>query len=79
MPTASAASTRWCSKGGYEYDDFCATYYKYEKGLLASPTGTPGFSTPSGRIELVPYATFGAWGIPPLAEHVDRRFPPSAA
>ena len=56
-------------KGGYEYDDFCATYYKYEKGLLR-PDGQPGFSTPSGRIELVPYATFGAWGIPPLAEHV---------
>ena len=44
-------------------------YYKYEKGLLR-PDGQPGFSTPSGRIELVPYATFGAWGIPPLAEHV---------
>ena len=37
-------------KGGYEYDDFCATYYKYEKGLLR-PDGQPGFSTPSGRIE----------------------------
>ncbi len=53
----------------YEYDDFCATYYKYEKGLLRAD-GQPGFSTPSGRIELVPFATFGAWGIPPLAEHV---------
>jgi anaerobic selenocysteine-containing dehydrogenase len=57
-------------KGGYEYDDFCATYYKYEKGLLR-PDGKPGFATPSGRIELVPYVTFGAWGIPPLAEHVE--------
>ena len=56
-------------KGGYEYDDFCATYRKYEKGMLRAD-GNPGFSTPSGRIELVPYATFGAWGIPPLAEHV---------
>ena len=50
-------------KGGYEYDDFCATYYKYEKGLLR-PDGQPGFNTPSGRIELVP-SIFTAWGIPP--------------
>ena len=57
-------------KGGYEYDDFCATYRKYEKGMLR-PDGQPGFATPSGRIELVPYMTFGAWGIPPLAEHVE--------
>ena len=57
-------------KGGYEYDDFCATYRKYEKGLLRAD-GLPGFATPTGRIELVPYATFGAWGIPPLAEHVE--------
>ena len=57
-------------KGGYEYDDFCATYRKYEKGLLRAD-GQPGFATPTGRIELVPYATFGAWGIPPLAEHVE--------
>ena len=55
-------------KGGYEYDDFCATYYKYEKGLLR-PDGQVGFSTPSGRIELVPYATFGAWGIDPWPKH----------
>ncbi|MBR2522801.1 MAG: hypothetical protein IKE61_06730, partial [Coriobacteriales bacterium] len=54
---------------GYEYDDFCATYKKYEKGMLR-PDGLPGFATPSGRIELVPYATFGAWGIPPLPEYV---------
>ncbi len=58
------------SKGGYEYDDFCSTYYKYEKGLLR-PDGQPGFATPSGRVELVPYAVFGAWGIPPLAEHIE--------
>ncbi len=57
-------------KCGYEYDDFCATYRKYEKGMLR-PDGQPGFATPSGRIELVPFATFGAWGIPPLAEHVE--------
>ena len=52
----------------YEYDDFCNTYYKYEKGLLR-PDGQPGFSTPSGRIELIPYATFGAWGIDPWPRH----------
>ena len=55
-------------KCGYEYDDFCATYRKYEKGLLR-PDGTPGFATPSGRIELVPFATFGAWGIDPWPKH----------
>ncbi|NBI31753.1 molybdopterin-dependent oxidoreductase [Enterorhabdus sp. P55] len=52
----------------YEYDDFCATYYKYEKGMLRAD-GTPGFATPSGRIELVPFATFGAWGIDPWPKH----------
>ncbi|MDR3052374.1 MAG: molybdopterin-dependent oxidoreductase, partial [Coriobacteriales bacterium] len=56
------------AQGGYEYDDFCATYRKYEKGLLR-PDGSPGFATPSGRIELVPFATFGAWGIEPYATH----------
>ena len=34
------------------------------KRACCAPTGSPGFATPSGRIELVPYATFGAWGIP---------------
>jgi len=52
----------------YEYDDFCNTYFKYEKGLLR-PDGNPGFNTPSGRIELIPYATFGAWGIDPWPRH----------
>ena len=55
-------------KGCHEYDDFCATYYKYEKGLLRAD-GQVGFATPSGRIELVPYATFGAWGIDPWPKH----------
>ncbi|NTU89872.1 MAG: molybdopterin-dependent oxidoreductase, partial [Actinobacteria bacterium] len=39
--------------GGYEYDPFCASYKKYEKGMLR-PDGLPGFATPSGRIELIP-------------------------
>ncbi|MDR0500476.1 MAG: molybdopterin-dependent oxidoreductase [Coriobacteriales bacterium] len=55
-------------RGGYEYDDFCATYRKYEKGMLR-PDGSPGFATPTGRIELVPFITFGAWGIEPYATH----------
>ena len=38
-------------KGGYEYDDFCATYRKYEKGLLRAD-GLPGFQTATGRVEL---------------------------
>jgi anaerobic selenocysteine-containing dehydrogenase len=57
-------------QGGYEYDEFCATYYKYEKGLLR-PDGQVGFATPSGRIELVPHVTFGAWGISPYPKHLE--------
>jgi anaerobic selenocysteine-containing dehydrogenase len=50
--------------GGHLYDEWNATYYKHEKGLLR-PDGSLGFNTPSGRIELVP-TTFDAWGIPKL-------------
>jgi anaerobic selenocysteine-containing dehydrogenase len=57
-------------QGGYEYDNFCATYHKYEKGLLR-PDGQVGFATPSGRIELVPHVTFGAWGIPEFPKHLE--------
>lgn len=48
--------------GGHLYDEWNATYYKHEKGLLR-PDGGVGFNTPSGRIELIP-TTFDAWGIP---------------
>jgi anaerobic selenocysteine-containing dehydrogenase len=58
------------ARGGYEYDDFCHTYLKYEKGLLR-PDGAVGFATPSGRIELIPHVTFGAWGISEWPEHRD--------
>ena len=37
-------------QGGYEYDEFNDTYEKFAKGMLRSD-GTPGFATPSGRIE----------------------------
>ena len=49
--------------GGVIFDDWNATYYKHEKGLLR-PDGSVGFNTPSGRIELIP-TIFQAWGIPP--------------
>ena len=49
--------------GGHAYDKFNATYYKYEKGMLR-PDGKPGFSTPSGRLELSPF-TFKVWGLTP--------------
>ena len=49
--------------GGHAYDEWNATYYKHEKGLLR-PDGKVGFNTPSGRIELIP-SIFDAWGIPP--------------
>jgi anaerobic selenocysteine-containing dehydrogenase len=55
-------------RGGYEYDEFCGTYYKYEKGKLRSD-GSLGFATPTGRIELIPHATYGAWGIDPYPIH----------
>ena len=48
--------------GGHLFDEWNATYFKHEKGLLR-PDGTPGFNTPSGRIELVPML-FKIWGIP---------------
>ena len=49
--------------GGHSYDEWNATYYKHEKGLLR-PDGGVGFNTPSGRIELIP-SIFESWGIPP--------------
>ncbi len=55
------------NKGGYLYDEWNATYYKHEKGLLR-PDGQLGFNTPSGRIELVP-TVFKAWAIPELPSY----------
>lgn len=51
------------------YDNFCSTYYKYEKGLLRSD-GQPGFNTVTGRIELYSL-TYQAWGVPPLPEYIE--------
>ena len=45
------------------------TYYKYAKGLLR-PDGQPGFSTPTGRIELWSFG-FDHWGVDPLPYHVE--------
>lgn len=55
--------------GGHEYDEFNATYEKYAKGMLR-PDGSVGFSTPSGRIELIP-PTFQVWGIDPFPKHYE--------
>ena len=56
-------------QGGYEYDEFNDTYEKFAKGMLRSD-GTPGFATPSGRIELIA-PTFQAWGIDPFPKHYE--------
>ena len=56
-------------QGGYEYDEFNDEYEKYAKGMLRSD-GTPGFATPSGRIELIS-PTFQAWGIDPWPKHYE--------
>lgn len=56
-------------KGGHLYDVFCATYKKYEKGMLR-PDGSLGFATPSGRVELTP-STYVAWGLTPTPFHVE--------
>ena len=56
-------------RGGYEYDEFNDKYEKYAKGMLRSD-GTPGFATPSGRIELIS-PTFKAWGIDPWPKHYE--------
>ncbi|NLP45167.1 MAG: molybdopterin-dependent oxidoreductase [Peptococcaceae bacterium] len=49
--------------GGHLYDEWNATYYKHEKGMLR-PDGQPGFNTATGKIELIP-SIFVEWGIPP--------------
>lgn len=54
-------------KKGVLYDDWNASYYKHEKGLLR-PDGSLGFNTPSGRIELIP-TLFDFWGIPKYPEY----------
>ncbi|MDR3052858.1 MAG: molybdopterin-dependent oxidoreductase [Coriobacteriales bacterium] len=50
--------------GGILYDEWNGIYNKHEKGLLRAD-GQLGFSTASGRIELIP-SLFDAWGIPKL-------------
>ncbi len=55
-------------RGSYEYDTFSDTYYKYEKGMLR-PDGQVGFNTPTGRVELIPFITYSAWGIDPYPIH----------
>ena len=55
---------------GIDYGwDWGQTYYKYAKGLLR-PDGQPGFSTPTGRIELWSFG-FDHWGVDPLPYHVE--------
>ena len=55
---------------GIDYGwDWAQTYYKYAKGLLR-PDGQPGFSTPTGRIELWSFG-FDHWGVDPLPFHIE--------
>jgi anaerobic selenocysteine-containing dehydrogenase len=56
-------------QGGYDYDEFNSTYYKYAKGMLR-PDGSLGFATPSGRIELTPL-TYKAWGLRTTPFHTE--------
>ncbi|MDR3315160.1 MAG: molybdopterin-dependent oxidoreductase [Coriobacteriales bacterium] len=56
-------------QGGFEYDEFNATYYKFQKGLLR-PDGSLGFGTPSGRLELAPY-TYQVWGLSVTPFHTE--------
>lgn len=54
---------------GHRYDDWNATYKKYEKGLLR-PDGFVGFNTPTGRVELLP-SVFPVWGIELFPTHFE--------
>ena len=54
---------------GYMYDEFCATYEKYAKGMLR-PDGLPGFATPSGRIELAS-RVYEVWGMRATPFHLE--------
>lgn len=56
-------------EGGCEYDEWNATYRKYEKGMLRED-GQLGFGTPTGRIELVPLA-YKAWDVVPYPAHIE--------
>jgi len=53
---------------GYEFEEWNATYYKYQKGMLRAD-GMPGFNTPTGRYEF--YVTaYADWGkFDPLPAH----------
>jgi len=55
--------------GGFAYWEWDETYRKYEKGMLR-PDGQPGFSTPTGRLELTPNA-YAFWGLDPLPYHIE--------
>jgi anaerobic selenocysteine-containing dehydrogenase len=63
-------------KCGYLYDEFCSTYYKYEKGMLRDD-GNPGFNTTTGRIELYSLK-FQAWGASPVPIYVEPHESPLA-
>lgn len=56
-------------KQTWAYWDWDATYYKYEKGMLRED-GAPGFSTPSGKVELYSLA-YEHFGLNPLPYHVE--------
>jgi len=57
------------NQGAYIYDHWNSTYRKYEKGMLRND-GSVGFSTASGRFELVTQL-FEAWGIYPKPYFVE--------
>lgn len=65
---------QFCEEGGCEYDEWNATYYKYEKGMLR-PDGSVGFGTPSGRVELCP-SMFPVWGFKSTPHYVEPPYGP---
>lgn len=69
-PTKFEHDYRWLvEQGGCDYDEWNATYRKYEKGMLRSD-GQMGFATPTGRIELVPLS-YKAWDVVPYPCHIE--------
>ena len=66
----SLSGNRWTgtledleNMGGFCYDGWNATYKKYEKGMLRTDK-TPGFDTPTGRLELISNI-YGVWHLNP--------------
>ena len=69
LPNDYSGHMQECHYPGVAYDDWNATYKKYEKGMLRKD-GNVGFATPSGRCELAPIA-YELWGLTPYPFHTE--------